>query len=804
MKKIIATLLCFMICASFLPLSNLLSKNNTTTTKAASQTVDSTTESQNYSASSQANLINLYVGLYYHEIGDEIDLVISTSLSDDIVDISFSGDGFALAQEFEIINNEIHFSVTHISEFIEPDCKIYITLSNEQILSCGLYGIVKEEMLFVDAHARFLAERAYQYYISNNKSKWQNPELNVNDLIEINNENTTETTSSNSPDTTITGRILWTDNNGNNQPLRFCRIKINRIDNLIDTVIYEGYTDENGNYYAEFKNSASDGLVDISLQIFAQGTDIQVCDKWLFAYSDTIDGTEKPEFNNISSGSYTVTDYVYTRQSKENITDESVIDAIDESNIFIEALQISQAAICASTYYEDMKGDDIVDVGIKYPHDLNTPVSSYIKPLNTICIYREENPDSVSLPAYASWDLIAHEYGHHVCYHEDLMDYTPGNHDGSDMAEHYKNHFSNNNFSSCNINCAISNNTSAFAEIKCKYEGSAIAWGEGYPTFWGELAQQYFNTYYAQNTLSSIPTVSDSRYRDYNNSNYSLESSSGFPNASGENNEIAVQRILYDLYDSYRSEEPLDRISLQHQTIWNYTKESQAKTLFEFIEYLKNIGLAKSQNTYLGEVLAMHTLTSAPPIIASLSDNAKIVSFTWNEPNTNGHYCARKFQVNFYDDLYSVIGRTTPQVVTIDSSGIGTISIDDQLWQSLINSDSWFYVSITVYECDGNTNNSGNDYFITSYESAYTLYFSPNHIHSYTHSYERYNALKHRAYCICGSSTLLSHNFKIELLKSTCKNCGYVTNGPTLVEKESISNPTIDNLIYIPYNEKKE
>ena len=96
------------------------------------------------------------------------------------------------------------------------------------------------------------------------------------------------TSTASTPDTWITGRILWRDNSGNDQPLRFCKIKITRTDTLIDYTIYEGYTDQNGEYCIEFANDSSDGLVDLEIEVFAEGTDVKVKDADNNLYSDVI------------------------------------------------------------------------------------------------------------------------------------------------------------------------------------------------------------------------------------------------------------------------------------------------------------------------------------------------------------------------------------------------------------------------------------------------------------------------------------------------------------------------------------
>ena len=782
MKKMLTFLLVFALLFSFFRFDLITVSAAETETKTQTESNVDFNETSSYSG----NLINLYVESDRHSIGAKIDLIVLTSLSNEIVDITFSGEGFGLTDNFEIVDDEIHFSVSHISANENPQLTFCILLDNDDTLTGKLFGVVREGQLYVNPYAKFLAERAYQHYTGNVEQENELSSLSLTESLNtINAEEAVEVNATTSePNTTVTGRILWTDNNGNEQPLRFCRIKIKRVDSLINTVLYEGYTDKDGRYYAELENNAFDGLMDLTIKIFASGTDIAVRDSLYVLYTDTIDGSVLSSLNNVGTGLYEFSDLTYDMN-----------DPDEEKAFFANALQISQSAICASAYYETMKGSDIVDVDIIYPHLSNSISCSYLTGMNQIYMYRESDPEDVSLPSYASWDVITHEYGHHVAYHENLMDYTGSSHDGGDMAEHYKSHFLNDNFDSCEINCVlVSKLLLPFSEEDCKYEGSALAWGEGFPTFFGELAQQYFVSNYASDS-SSIPNVADERYRDYSGINYSIEIYSGNIPGRGENSEMGVQRILYDLYDNSEINDPeaFDKINLGHQTIWNYIIDSQAKTLYQFIEYLKNSDYPKSQLTHLGAILEAHGLATTAPTIASVSLDSPYIEFVWVEPNEDGYYNARKFQVNFYNKDYNLIGSTAPQIVGTNTLNVGTITVDSQLWQTIISYPSNFYVSITMYECNGNINNSVTNEYTTSYESAYTMCFSPGHVHDYTHSYSKCSSSQHKSYCACGEFIYENHFFLPGFVYSNCRDCGYMTTSVVPVIKLSTVGMIIDN-----------
>ena len=585
------------------------------------------------------------------------------------------------------------------------------------------------------------------------------------------------------PDTWITGQLNWRDRNGTLQPLRFCKIKIKRTDSIIDYVVYEGYTDQNGEYYIEFTNDSSDGIVDLEIEVFAEGTDVKVKDASGHMYSDVI------EQKNIFVGEHTISHVIYTMDSTLG-----------------QALQILQAVICASMYYEAMKGEDVDDVDIIYPHESSKQTCFYreaniLQPVDTIYIVGVVNESSF-LKSYESWDVITHEYGHHVANHENLDSYFSGGHGGEDMAEHYLSHFQSNNFD-CASNCALDNSPTKFMESECKYQGSSLAWGEGYATFFGELAQQYFFDTY---DCAPIYTAADKQYTSYNGFDYSIESEDAFLSNKGENSEIAVQRILYDLYDGVliNDSEDFDKIAFGHQELWDCITSSGKTTLFEFIRYLQNAYLTPSQRSALGELLAAHRLTCVASIIPDMSMNSPVVQFVWKEIDENRYFTARKFQVNFYDENYNLIVSTPVQVVELDDNNLGVITVDDELvWETIIDFPTYFYVSVTVYEFDGDLNNTLTNSYVTYYESAYTMYFSPGHIHNYTYNYIKNNSSNHKSYCVCGAYILENHFFISSGLKSSCRDCGYIATGNVPIIKPTVINSDNDQIEALPPEEER-
>ncbi len=618
------------------------------------------------------------------------------------------------------------------------------------------------------------------------------------------------------PDTWITGQLTWRDHNNAEQPLRFCKIKITRTDTLIDYTIYEGYTDQNGEYYVEFTNDALDGLVDLEIEVFAEGTDIKVKDADNDLYSDVI------EQKDISVGEHTISHAIYTMDSTLG-----------------QALQILQAGICASMYYEAMKGEDVDDVDIIYPHE-EPNEDCYYRNYNDINIfsndriYMRANPGTQfsNLPSYASWDVVTHEYGHHVADSEGIDDSPGGWHAiKGNIAEHYVRHFSSSfdPVSSCQNQCALipSNGIGfKFSQDECKYKGATLSWSEGFALFFGEVAQQYFKDNYIEDQWDDeIHTFADYSFYaytfndDYDSGRLLIEEN----DPSIVNTELEVSRILFDLYDSngINGAEAFDNVSWGHQGIWDYIVNggtdidgdgekdhiTKAKTLYQFIEYLRSSdsGYPKSQLSNLNAILAAHGLATEAPAIPSMTVDSPLIEFVWNTSVFTTYFDANKFQVNFYDANYNLIGSTEPQVINLEFVNdyyivvySGEITVDSQLWQTVMSYPSNFYVSITIYECNGDINNSITDEHTTSFESPYTMYFSSGHIHDYTNLHLKHSSSQHKSYCLCGDFIYESHFFVSGLVYPSCRDCGYIRTGNTPIIKPTTADTGEETYGYLP------
>lgn len=133
--------------------------------------------------------------------------------------------------------------------------------------------------------------------------------------------------------------------------------------------------------------------------------------------------------------------YVYYNfYMKESADIDENIDWDNYDYTFAQALQVSQAVIFASKYVKEMSGENIASISVRYPHNEKKIDCAYIDTNKTKYI---SEPNSYrSFKSYASWDLIMHEYGHHVQYELSIAKSPGDNHNFLwCMGDHYMRHF---------------------------------------------------------------------------------------------------------------------------------------------------------------------------------------------------------------------------------------------------------------------------------------------------------------------------------------------------------------------------
>jgi hypothetical protein len=319
----------------------------------------------------------------------------------------------------------------------------------------------------------------------------------------------------------------------------------------------------------------------------------------------------------------------------------------------------------AETTYEDVPGGTVLNVSFSFEaggadlvghraNDANSvfqaatwiaayAASDLVGYLSQLLVYWPSGEDGSSYDGTSvwieeadryDWDTIHHEYGHYVMDWFDISSSSGGPHHVGD--------------------CLV-----AVSGLP-KDRGNRLAWGEGWPTYFGTTGQIEMEM-----ASLGVPRVGDTSYEDLEDSavSYSLESQDSL--GRGEDNEIAVQRLLFDLYDS--NDDSRDTISSSDNWIWTEMR-TEDHWLRSLSLYWTNLRSGRSNRTQLqmGGIAADHEIG---PTLDTPLDGALVTpshrNFSWQRNvGCPESYEGDEFDLVFYDaetfdELLTVPGLTS-------------------------------------------------------------------------------------------------------------------------------------------------
>jgi hypothetical protein len=623
-----------------------------------------------------------------------ITINIESILFDDPVSMAYTLDGFALVCEPTYISSNL-IEVQMYSQGQEINHKFSITayFEDNSSITANVYGVLTDRGLFLNGSSYDASWDIYYHLLYDEDLITEDEYIycldQVNNIPLLENTlatsnitlfGTAETQSSATLISKVTGTLGWYDDSNIWHPLQFVKLVISDIINL--TYSSAIYTNENG-YFEYSYSTVSSRLLNVI--VYPGGENVMV-------YTGT-------------GGAYahTITDFVVSG-TIANFTWNATMNS-DMG----QAFQISQAAITADRYATAMNGSSLSSVKIKYPHQESLTNSFYRRSEKTIFMFQENgkngNPNS-----YASWDVIMHEYGHHVQYELGIIN-SPG----------LSHTFTDNLIKYIDIK-----NPNKYTNSQLKDYAIRLAWGESYPSVFSGMAQAYYSS-----ILQNIATVGDAAYSSSNGANINYEttfSKTTSTKCTSEACEGAIIGLLWDMYDSVA--ETHDKISLGHTGMWNLMKNCGSTTMSQFATYyINNYTVA---NVFkFGQLLSYYGMAASN---LSVDSSGTYPSFSWTANGTypstlvttNGTsltYPNNLFDLVFYTSSYS-------EILRIENITTTNYTLNSSQWDSVLYSiGTNYYVVVVASQTDspatGNYYSEALNVTKPTYNNSKSVSFSP-------------------------------------------------------------------------------
>ncbi len=239
------------------------------------------------------------------------------------------------------------------------------------------------------------------------------------------------------------------------------------------------------------------------------------------------------------------------------------------------------------------------------------------------------------------WDLIQHEYAHHVEVFRGLEDSQGGAH-------------------------SIFENLG----VTDKHAGIRLAWAEGWATFFAISAQTALAT-----ASLGVPGVGDTSYSDTEDADFSydLETERGV----GEDNELSVQTALWDLVDA--ADDGADHIALPGEMVFQALDSRKAVTFGEAWEAIAG-QLSPEMRSLAGAVVGQAAIAPellAPAEVFVLLPGDPPPVFRWRRNGGGTAHPLDDFRIRFWRDNWSDVvfekGLGNTDVFTPSADELGAI-----------------------------------------------------------------------------------------------------------------------------------
>ena len=412
---------------------------------------------------------------------------------------------------------------------------------------------------------------------------------------------------------TYSGHLIIKDYQSNNHYVPYCSMMLMAYDSILgELVLMESvFTDSSGNYVLHMSND-----VRYSAMIIAAET----CDIYGNCFKDDND-----DFFSLP--------LIYGNTIREDLVNFNAY--IYYSSAYCQEFW---SLICIDycyrySYY--LNSNIAFDsVTIKYHYD-NSRGAYYSSSLKTIFINKSKIGTVDGIKTTENWDILSHEYGHHVQILSGFYGYGPSGSWASmshytahnDCDDIYNYNYPNNSYESC------------------RERGLKLAWNESWPTFFGNCMQGHFYS-----LLYDVSTCCDNAYqyssafstKDYFDTANSTLALIQHPTDSCE---IAIITFLFHLND-LNNDNSFDCLSLSDTSIFSICKLNNVYTFNQLYKMLISNGIDSNSLSKL--LLYCRIVPSANDVSCSIPPTN--YSFTIDFADGHIYYQFNHMRLAFYNN----------------------------------------------------------------------------------------------------------------------------------------------------------
>ena len=560
-----------------------------------------------YDSNTDNNNININYEKNNYSLTEEIVINITYHTFETLPVITYDTLGFTVTIENINVNG---LTLKLVYNHLSLDPFVYININEEIVNIYGYidntYGIFISKLSFDDAAYLYLNylfdnelidENEYnnRFIEYNSRNIYINNSLYTNQINNLTNNNVNQLNSLNENNPLIiVCNFDWIDMNNVSHPVQFVRVDIKDANVDSDDVILDTiFLDEEGEGTIEIPNVIeSDGTgldIYIDISLWSADQDVHVRpDTLSLTYKISTKYIENGYFENYLNGGYLPFYLIFYMNSN-----------------FSKAMQIFNAAVISNMYAEEISGQDLSDIGIVYP---SMDSECYYKSsINTIYMTNDSCGATTStgnaIETYDLWDVVMHEYGHHIAAEFYLYD-NPGGHHyiKVNMADYIYNNCSNGTCTKCS---PTNNPRYGLTKEQCFDYGTRLAWGEGIATYLAFAAQEYYF-----DIIDDIYTVEEDerKYIYTAHDGGSVLFNEALDNISDDGCEQSIIEILINMLNINAIENDKDNLHERHSFMFWLLCGADSFTLYEFADFIYTS--LPSMEEYLAEQLDKYKISS--------------------------------------------------------------------------------------------------------------------------------------------------------------------------------------------------